>query len=270
MMEQNAVPAAAAGRTDLVPAGSRRDAFEEEIDLIKLLYALKDRMLLIILLGMIFANIFALGTKYLITPTYTSRSKMLVLSKETTISSLADLQLGSQLTRDYTILIQSRPVLNEVIVNLGLEMDYETLLGKLTVTNPSDSRILELAVTDSNPYEAKRIVDEISNVSSRYIGEKMEVTTPNIIEEGEVPYRKTSPSMSRNVLMGLLLGLLLGCAIAVVEELLNDAIVTEEDVEQYLGLYTLAVLPEKETAQGGRRKIKRFSRFPVLARKKAE
>lgn len=234
------------------------ESYEDEIDLIKLLGALKNGILLILLLGVFFANIFALGTRFLITPIYTSKAKMLVLSKETTISSLADLQIGSQLTRDYTILIQSRPVLNEVIDNLQLNMDYEKLSAKLTVTNPSDSRILELSVTDKDPYMAKRIVDEIAGVSSSYIGEKMEVTTPNIIEEGEIPYQRTSPSMTRNVIIGLFLGLVLGCAIAIVEELLNDAIVTEEDVEQYLGLYTLAVIPDKEQAiKGGRKKTKK-------------
>ena len=261
MEEKAAVTSNLSAKNDHIRLVTRQETYEEEIDLIKLLYAMRDRILLILLLGVVFANIFALGTKYLITPTYTSKSKMLVLSKETTISSLADLQLGSQLTKDYTILIQSRPVLNEVIGNLGLGIDYETLSSKLTVTNPSDSRILELAVTDSNPYQAKKIVDEISQVSARYIGEKMEVTTPNIIEEGEVPYKRTSPSMSKNVMIGLLLGLLLGCAIAVVEELLNDAIVTEEDVEQYLGLYTLAVLPDKEqTRKSGKKKVKKLGK----------
>ena len=232
---------------------------EIEIDLLKLLMAFRDNILLILLLGVLFANIFAVGTRFLITPTYTSQAKMLVLSKETTISSLADLQLGSQLTKDYTILIQSRPVLNEVIENLGLNFDYETLSSKLKVTNPSDSRILELDVTDSDPYLAKRIVDEIATVSSKYIGEKMEVTTPNIIEEGVIPYRSTSPSMRKNVLLGLMLGLLLGCAIVTVEELMNDAIVTEEDVEQYLGLYTLAVLPDKEQKKNGvQRKLQKL------------
>ncbi len=258
MEEKAAVMSNPGAKSDRFRVTSMNDSEYGEIDLIKLLGALRNSILLIILLGLLFANIFALGTRFLITPTYTSKAKMLVLSKETTISSLADLQLGSQLTKDYTILIQSRPVLSEVITNLGLKFDYEVLLSKLTVSNPSDSRILELAVTDSDPYVAKRIVDEIATVSSNYIGEKMEVTTPNIIEEGEIPYKRTSPSMSRNVMLGLLLGVLLGCAIAIVEELLNDAIVTEEDVEQYLGLYTLAVLPDKEqNKKRGRKKIRK-------------
>lgn len=258
-MEERAVVTPGPGaKNDNFRLVSKNKPYEEEIDLLKLIEAMWDSILLILLLGVLFANIFALGTRYLITPTYTSKAKILVLSKETTISSLADLQIGSQLTKDYTILIQSRPVLNEVINNLQLKQDYEKLLSKLTVTNPSDSRILELSVTDSDPYTAKRVVDEIAAVSSKYIGDKMEVTTPKIIEEGQIPYKRTSPSMSKNAMIGLLLGLLLGCAIAVVEELFNDAIVTEDDVEQYLGLYTLAVLPDKEqTKKHGRKKIKK-------------
>jgi capsular polysaccharide biosynthesis protein len=65
--------------------------------------------------------------------------------------------------------------------------------------------------------------------------------------------------MRRNVLLGLMLGLLLGCAIVTVEELMNDAIVTEEDIEQYLGLYTLAVLPDKEQKKNGvKRRVDKF------------
>ena len=40
---------------------------------------------------------------------------------------------------------------------------------------------------------------------------------------------------------------------------MNDAIVTEEDVEQYLGLYTLAVLPDKEQKKNGvQRKLQKL------------
>ena len=42
-----------------------------------------------------------------------------VLSKETTLTSLADLQIGSQLTKDYSVMITSRPVLEQVIKNQG-------------------------------------------------------------------------------------------------------------------------------------------------------
>jgi len=245
---------------NVVSSSRQTQEDDDEIDLLKVLQAIKRRLLLIIFLGLLFGCAFAAVTKFFITPTYTSTSKMLVLSKETTISSLADLQLGSQLTKDYTILIQSRPVLTDVIDNLDLEMDYKELRKKLDVTNPSDSRILEISIVDPDPYLAKKIVDEISYVSADYIAEKMEVSTPSIIEDGEIPFEKTSPSMRKNVAIGFLLGILLGCAIAVISDLMNDAIVTEEDVEKYLGLITLASVPEKDTKKSGRSKRKKVKR----------
>ena len=233
----------------------------DEIDLVKVFYAIRKRILMIVLLALILGCLFAAVTKFFITPTYTSTSKMLVLTKETTISSLADLQLGSQLTKDYTILIQSRPVLMDVIDNLGLKMDYKELRNKLSVANPSDSRILEISIVDPDPYQAKKIVDEVSYVSSEYIGEKMEVTTPNIIEDGEIPFEKTSPNMRKNVAIGGLLGILIGVAFAVISEVMNDAIVDEEDVQRYLDLITLASVPEKEENKDKRRKKKKVKRM---------
>lgn len=230
---------------------------EIEIDLLQLFMAVRRRILIVLLCGLIAANITALITRFLIPSKYTSTSKMLVLSKETTISSLADLQIGSQLTNDYTILIQSRPVLQEVVDNLGLDISYKTLRSRLSVTNPNSSRILEISIVDRDPQMAKEICDELSEVAANYISEKMEVTTPNIIEEGEIPLTKSSPSMSRNVLMGFLLGALLAIAVVCIAEIMNDSIVDEDDIERYLGLSTLAAVPDKEQGTSSKKKKKR-------------
>ena len=233
---------------------------EIEIDLLQLFQAVRRRFLIVLLCGLVAANIGALVTRFLIPSKYTSTSKMLVLSKETTISSLADLQIGSQLTNDYTILIQSRPVLQEVVDNLGLDISYKTLRSRLSVTNPNSSRILEISIVDRDPQMAKEIVDELSGVAADYISEKMEVTKPNIIEEGEIPLTKSSPSMRRNVMMGFLLGALLAIAFVCIAEIMNDSIVDEDDVERYLGLSTLASIPDKEQSATKKKKRRRIGR----------
>lgn len=217
---------------------------EDTIDLGKLFFAMKKKIWLILLVGLLGACGAAGYTKFFVNPTYTSTSSMLVLTKETTLTSLADLQLGSQLTKDYTVLITSRPVLEEVIENLQLEMNYKNLRESITIENPTDTRILNLSVVQQDPKMAKAIVDELATVSSRYIGDKMEVVPPKIIEEGELPIYKTSPSMSKNVMLGFLLGAVLVAGIVVVLELLDDTIQSEEDIEQYLGIPTLAIVPE--------------------------
>ena len=74
------------------------------------------------------------------------------------------------------------------------------------MTNPEDTRILQLSVNNGDAELAKRIVDELAAVSSEYIGDQMEVVPPKIIEEGEIPTSRTSPSMTRAAMMGVLAG----------------------------------------------------------------
>jgi len=236
---------------------------EIEIDLLRLFYAIREKIWVIIAVAFLFACGAFAFTHFLIAPTYTSTSAMLVLTKETTLSSLADLQMGSQLTQDYKVLTTSRPVLEEVIDNLGMDMKYKDLRKKIKIENPDDTRLLYITVTMSSPELAKTVVNELAIVASNFIGDKMEVVPPKIIEEGELPLEKASPSLTKNTLIGMIVGGFLMCAIVVILELLNDSIQTENDIERYLGIPTLAVVPvrenqkkEKKNKKAGKRKEK--------------
>lgn len=233
-----------------------KKVFDEEIDLVWIFHALLKKLWLIVIVAAVSACGMAGYTYFKTDPTYTSTSTMLVLTKETTLTSLADLQIGSQLTKDYTILITSRPVLEKVIENLDLKMTYKQLKGKVSISNPEDTRILTISVTTNNAKQAKKIVDELSKVSAEFVGDKMEVTPPKIIEEGEVSVFKIGPKISKNAMIGFLLGALLVCAIIVVLELLNDSIQSEDDVEKYLGIPTLASVPIRASYRKDKGRIK--------------
>lgn len=110
--------------------------------------------------------------KTLHTPMYTATSSMLVTTQETTLTSIADLQLGSALTGDYSILATSRSVLEEVIEDLGLNMNHHQLRGSITITNPEGTHIMEVTARSSDPETAKKIADTMAVVSAQYIKEK--------------------------------------------------------------------------------------------------
>ncbi len=218
---------------------------EVEIDLLELLSALKKRLWLILLAAVIGGGIAGAFSKFVLTPQYTSTAMMYILSKETTLTSLADLQIGSQLTKDYEVIVKSRPILENVIQSLGLNLTQEELEKKITLENPADTRILSISVEDPDPVMAKTIVDEVANASSEYIGDIMEMIPPKMIEDGEVPQDKSSPSNSRNAMLGSLLGVLLVCGSIALQVILNDTVQTEEDVARYLELTVLASIPER-------------------------
>ena len=135
--------------------------------------------------------------------------------------------------------------MEQVISDLDLDMTAEQLKGSVSINNPTDTRILEITVNNTDSKMAKKIVDEIANVSSSYIGDKMEVIPPKIIEVGKIATVRTSPSVKKNAVLGFLLGFLACAAIVVVYAVMDDTIKTEEDIEKYLGVSVLAKVPDR-------------------------
>ena len=222
------------------------DDDEIEIDLLELFYALRHRWWAILLALVIGAGAAGVYTKKLIAPHYQSTSMVYVLSKETTLASLADLQIGSQLTKDYSVIIKSRPVLQEVIDKQNLDLTTDELGEMITIDNPKDTRILSITVEDIEPMRAKAIVDEVTKSASNYIGDIMEMVPPKVIEDGVVAVEPGSPSVKKNAAVGGLGLAVLVCGLICLKTVLDDTIKSEEDIEKYLGLSVLAVIPDTE------------------------
>ncbi len=218
----------------------------DEIDLLEILRAFKQKLWLILLAAFIGGGGAGAFSKLVLVPEYTSTAMLYVLSKETTLTSLADLQIGSQLTKDYRIIVTSRPVLQDVIDSLGLEMDYKDLRKKLTLDNPSDSRILTITAKDPDPALAKLIVDKVAYTASDYIGEIMEMVPPKLIEDGEVSLIPVGPNNKKNAVMGMMAAAAFVCGLLTLQVVLNDTVRTEDDVTKYLGITVLAAVPARE------------------------
>lgn len=229
---------------------------EVEIDLVELFYLLRSRFLLILLSTVVLAAASGLCSKFLISPVYSSTTKLYVLSKSTSITSLADIQVGSSLTLDYMELIQSRPVVEGVIKNLKLDMAYEEMLEKISIENKSNTRILSITVEDNDARLAKEMADEFARVSIDNISQIMDTEKPNIVEEGHIADRPVKPSVRNNTAIGGLIGLFLSCAIIIVLHLLDDTIRSSDDMERYLGLNTLAMIPMGKEEYDGKKQKK--------------
>ena len=227
---------------------------EIEIDLKELFYVIKQKLWIILLTGIVGAVSIGLYTAMVMKPVYTSSAMLYIVNKTTTLTSLTDLQLGTQLTKDYKVLVTSRPVTAQVITNLDLNLSHEQLVKKIKVDNPTDTRILTISVEDTDPYMAKSIADEFASVASARMAEIMDSVPPNIVEEAYLPTQKTKPSITKNTMIGGIAGIFLAGAVILVLFVMNDAIKTPEDVEKYLGLNTLATIPVFEDETGAKKK----------------
>ena len=220
---------------------------ELEIDLWEIIRVLWSRAPVIILSGIVLALVAIAGTKLFITPQYQSTTRMYVLAKQNndTLTN-SDLQTSTLLTNDYAELIQSRTVTEAVIAQMNLDLTHEELLAKLEVTVPADTRILTISVTDPDPYMARDLANTIRDTASEHIQQVMDVEAVNVADEANIPEQPVSPNTMRNGLIAGVLGCVIAVAVILVQYLTNDTIKTSEDVERYLQLSTLGMIPLDE------------------------
>lgn len=228
---------------------------EIEIDLKEIFFILWDKIWIIMLSTIGIALITLIVSKFMITPLYESTTKIYVLNRqETGTTTINDLQSSMQLTKDYQILVLSRPVTEQVIINLDLPYTSEELAKMITVNTPNDTRILEIKVENEDPYLAKNIADALADISAVRISEVMDIEKVNIVEGGNLPEFPKSPDVKKYTLIGALLGAFLTAGIIIIIYLLNDTIKDADDIEKYLGLSMLASIPVKETEKNNRKK----------------
>ncbi len=232
------------------------DNDEITIDLTELFMMLWSEIHIILLAGILTALLAFVGTKLFITPLYTSTTQMYVLTKQDNNSSVTytDLQTGTQLTKDYMVLIKSRPVLEQVISVLNLDMEVEVLADMISVETETDTRVLNISVKNEDPRVAKQIADAVREAVGIQITEIMDAEAVNTVQEGNLATSPSSPSVMKNVLIGGILGLIISIGIFVLIFVLDDTVKTPDDVEQYLGLNVLTSIPLQAGAEKNKSK----------------
>ena len=247
---------------------------EIEIDLREVFILLISRMWLIVLVGLLTALIGFAISAFLIAPTYESTSKIYILNKqqENTVT-YSDVQLGTQLTKDYAELITSRLVLEKVIEELNLVethegIDYKAMLDKVEVTTPTDTRILSITVTDTDPVMAMNIANSVREAAAVHIKNVMDIEAVNVVETANLPMEKADPSIFKWTLIGGCIGAFLVIAVVLVIFFLDDTIKNSDDVEKYLGLSTLALIPLDTTQAAASRSGKKKPAKKKAAKKK--
>ena len=228
---------------------------EIEIDLKEIFFILLRKAGIIIMSGLILAFLAIIGTKMFITPQYQSVTKMYVLAQQnsSTITS-SDLSASTYLTKDYAALITSRTVLEDVIAELDLDTNYNGLLGKISVSTTSDTRIVTISVLDPDPYRARDIADAVRSIAAVRIKNVMNIEAVNVVDEANIPEGKHSPSTVKNGFIAGILGCFLAVAIILIMHFMNDTIRVSEDVEKYLGLSVLGTIPLDAHMDGDKKK----------------
>ena len=218
---------------------------EIEIDLIELFGHFMQKIRWIIGAFLIGALLAGLITHFASTPKYTATAKMyMVSSSSQSVVDLTDLNIGQSISGDYVELLKTRPIIEGVIEDGNLEYTYNQLLNMINLSVVNSTRIIRIDVTSTDPKEAMNIANALAEKGVKELPKVMETPEPHVAEYAIVPVNKSSPSLTKNTMIGALLGLLLMLAIFTVQFLMDDTFKTAEDIEREFGVMPLTVIPE--------------------------
>ena len=231
-----------------------RDADVMTIDLFEVFQVIWHWLWLIVLVALACGTAAYAFSKFVLPEEFESTTKIYVLDKSgaggtNSQSTYSDLQVGMQLTKDYVELIKSRTVLEAVMKDNHLDQTYtyEQFAEMVNVQTPADTRIVTITVTNHDPALAQKLADDIRKRSGELIIKTMQIDAVNTYEKANYPDRKSAPSCGRWAVVAALIGALAVSAVVIARYLLDDTIKTSDDVEKYLGLSNLALIPFDES-----------------------
>ena len=241
----------------------RRDE-EMEIDLLELFSFFMTKIWWIVGAFLLGALLAGLITHFAITPKYTATSKMyMVSSSSQSVVDLTDLNIGQSISGDYVELLKTRPIVEGVIQEQNLPYNYKEMLGMISLSIVNNTRIISIEATSTDKDEAMRIANALAEKGVSELPKLMETPEPHIAEYAIVPVTKSSPSLSKNTMIGALLAMLIMLAIFTVRFLMDDTFKYAEDIEKEFGVMPLTVIPEGkiEGLESHDDKISRRSRY---------
>ena len=177
-------------------------------------------------------------------------------SNDSTSNILSGSQFTLQRVKSYTQVATSAQVLQPVIRQLRLPMTVADLAGHVQATNPLDTVLIQLSVSDTDPDRAAQIANAVGQQLSEVVQQiespqsgapapvKLTTTQP-----ATVPTAPVSPRKSLNLALGLLVGLAAGAGGALLREQLNTTVKTPDDVESVTGSIPLGLVPFDATAR---------------------
>lgn len=233
----------------------------EEIDLKELFNIFWSKKTQIILIILIFMTIGFIYTIQFTTPMYSSSTTLVLTTSGDDKSNInstittTDITINSKLVSTYSELVKSKNILREVNLNLGIEIDENSLRDNIVVKSVSNTELIEITVENENPDNAAQIANEIARVFTEKVKDIYNINNVQIVDEAEPSSVPSNINHIRDIVMFACIGIVIAIIYVVIVNMLDTTIKTAEDIEVIYDIPVLASIPaiKKLETKGSRR-----------------
>lgn len=218
---------------------------EIEIDLLQLFKVLKKSWKLIVISTLSVAILASVYTFFFIPKKYASESTVFLTPKvnESGYVEQSSISSNSSLINTYISIIKGDSILSEVVEAIGNDLTVNYVKSTLSVTNDSNTQIIRIKSTTTDPQLSKDIVETIVNQFSSEMLQKLNVQNISVIDFAQVNETPVSPSKVKNAVLGAAVGFVLSCGYIFLTFIFDKRLRNKSEAENYLGIPVLAEIP---------------------------
>ena len=101
-------------------------------------------------------------------------------------------------------MIRGNNIQNQVATALGIS--FSEVNSSVSVSNVSDTQIIRISATTTDPELSKQIVDQVVTTFTTEASETLNINNIAVIDEATVPTSPVSPNLNMNIIIGALVG----------------------------------------------------------------
>ncbi|MGJ5710489.1 YveK family protein [Staphylococcus equorum] len=213
---------------------------ESTLDLSKILQIIRKNIKILIILPIICLLISAIVTFFFLDAKYQASTQVLVNQKENESQMMAqEVQSNIQLVNTYSEIVKSPRIIDKVSKELDRAYSTSELSSMITVSNQSESQILNIVVDSKSGGDSEKIANTVAQIFSEEVPNIMNVDNVSILSEADDTAKQVAPKTMANLLLGVVGGFLIALIIIFTKEILDKRIKSEEDVENELNIPVL-------------------------------
>jgi capsular polysaccharide biosynthesis protein len=220
-----------------------------ELDLKDYLKVIRKRVWMILAVVLISSITTGVLSYLFIKPVYEASTKLIV-NKSNERQGVDQIDINSvnlnlRLIDTYKEVIKTPRIMDKVVKDHPeLNITAEKLIQMVKVSSVNNTQVMTLAVQDYSYAKAASIANAVSQVFEKEIPSIMQVDNVSLLNEALPKDNPTpvKPNPKLNIAISFIVSLMIAVGIAFLFEYLDDSIKSEEDVERYLALPTLAMI----------------------------
>lgn len=204
-----------------------------------------------ILVAILLGTVLAYGWTLTQPKVYTANASAMINAQfDNSVMAQAADALAKSRAKSYLDIARSRTVATHVKEQLGLSDSEDSLVARISVSNPLDTAVLRISATGGTPQQARDlaeawvagmalVVDDIESNSQT----ADQVVSLRTLDSAVLPSGPSSPNTKLAVALGLLAGIALGFAYALIRHSLDKRLRSADAIERQFDIPVLGIIP---------------------------